>query len=888
MWTLKRSIIFWFTGIIILSFQSSFAHQKITKKRILYINSYHPGFPTTHPLINGFRSILHPDSVDLNIEFMDSKRLNDSISQRNFYRSLSYKLKNRKNYDLIITSDDNALNFVLKYKDDLFHNIPLVFCGINNQAIKDSLHNSENISGVFETVSMKATIGLAFDLQKEKNTIYAITDKTTSGQIDDESFSETAKIFSHKSFKTLSLENLSFYELADSLAKLDQQAVILLLSAYTDKTDAHLNFQESLSLIRNHTTLPIYHLWLHGLGQGIIGGYMTDHLDQGKSAALIAKNILNGTQKGQQVFQKNTNKLFLDKKEIKRLNIETKNCPVDVIWINDTNTQKTIDPLWITWGIIIFLVIFIALAISIYNIIRRRKAEKASKKNAAFYQMLFNENPLMISLFDNKNLHHTAINKQMQKNLGYSTEELINNNQLIFLASETDKQVMREWMANSSKNANSSQAIELNFKRKDGSVFTTEAIYKIINFEGHTLNVAVYVDISEYKSTLLKLKNAEIKAIQSDQLKSAFLANMSHEIRTPMNSILGFTDLLPEAEDITERDRYISTIKRNGIYMLDLLNDIIDLSKIESGNLDLESKAFNLNILLEEIANVFRKNPKIIRNGIDIRLSTAFKDTDCTIIGDKSRIRQSIINLMANATKFTEHGFISLRYEVIGKTLQFYIEDSGIGINPKSLEIIFERFRQDDRNPLAIKSGSGLGLSIVRALIQLMGGNVAVASTEGKGSCFTISIPLRKAVHSSLTGSYEGHYESIDWSNRKVLVAEDNPDNFLLIEEYLKHTKIKIKHALNGQEAVAYAQTNTDIDLILMDIRMPVMDGFEASELIFQLAPNIPILIQTAHAYPSEISKCMQLPNYKDHLVKPLKKSELIFKITTVLAQKKA
>ena len=386
--------------------------------------------------------------------------------------------------------------------------------------------------------------------------------------------------------------------------------------------------------------------------------------------------------------------------------------------------------------------------------------------------------------------------------------------------------------------------------------------------------------VKERTSELLEAKE---RAEQSDKLKSAFLANMSHEIRTPMNGILGFSQLLLEAEDDDERREFVEVINRNGNHLLDLINDIIDLSKIEVGMLAMSHSEFSLNAMIEEVYNMFKSNHKVLEKRVELRVRSSLSGVNAVITSDRTRLKQILINLMSNAMKYTANGFVEIGYTVHKEDLLFYVKDTGTGIPREQQEVIFDRFMQATVDHQPKFEGSGLGLAISKAFVQLLGGEIWVESNYPGGSVFSFTIPFLQGDQSIFKHfSIKPSDMNFNWKNKVILVAEDVPTNYLLIQTALRKTEVKLIWAKNGQEAVDESRKDQRIDLVLMDVRMPVMDGYAATSQIKEIRPNVPVIAQTSYAMDGDREKSQEA-GCDDYIAKPFNVNEFLNLIATYI-----
>ena len=369
-----------------------------------------------------------------------------------------------------------------------------------------------------------------------------------------------------------------------------------------------------------------------------------------------------------------------------------------------------------------------------------------------------------------------------------------------------------------------------------------------------------------------ELKAARIKAEESDRLKSAFLANMSHEIRTPLNAIVGFSSILADAEEPEEKEEYINIIENNNTLLLQLVGDILDLSKIESGTLEFVYSDIDLNALfqeLEESARLRQKNDAVV-----IRYLPEMPD--CFVNIEKNRLTQVVTNMMNNAMKFTPSGSITFGYHLKNTDfLYFYITDTGYGIEKDKKDTVFGRFVKLD----SFSQGTGLGLSICQSIVENLGGEIGVESESGKGSTFWFTLPYRPVELKSVREQKEHRLNKVE-SKLTVLIAEDNESNFLLFESILKR-QYNILHAWDGEEAVElFKQYNPH--LILMDINMPKKTGYEATQLIREMSPTVPIMAVTAYVYAEDEERILN-SGFDAYTSKPINAQKLQSDIVDLL-----
>ncbi len=368
---------------------------------------------------------------------------------------------------------------------------------------------------------------------------------------------------------------------------------------------------------------------------------------------------------------------------------------------------------------------------------------------------------------------------------------------------------------------------------------------------------------------------AKDKAEESERLKSSFLTNISHEIRTPMNGIMGFAGLLKEP-DLTgeQQQKYIKIIEESGNRMINIINDLVNISKIESGLLDLNITQFNLNELLDYIYAYFK--PEVERKGVQLLLDKKLPTNEVTIKSDREKVYSIVTNLVKNASKFTNNGFIKFGFDKIDNELTFFVHDTGIGISSDKQKVIFNRFIQADTSLSKDYEGAGLGLTITKAYVEALGGKIWVKSEPDFGSSFYFTIPCESmpkcAPQANTTKTKESGLKPSNML--KVLIAEDDSSSDILLTQFLKEIDADILHAKNGIEAIEIFKSNPDIDIILMDIKMPKMDGFEATREIRSFNEDVIIIAQTAYALSNDREEAIQA-GCNDHISKPIIKKEL-------------
>ena len=415
------------------------------------------------------------------------------------------------------------------------------------------------------------------------------------------------------------------------------------------------------------------------------------------------------------------------------------------------------------------------------------------------------------------------------------------------------------------------QTCELKLETKDDSV--RHVLVNGIKCKSKEKCLITIVDISQLKFTESELIKAREKAEESDRLKSAFLANMSHEIRTPMNGILGFSELLKTLKLTGEKQQeFIDIIQKSGVRMLNVINDIISISKIESQPIEVLVNDTNINEEVEYIYHFFKLEAE--QKKLHISFRNGLKSDHALIRTDREKVYAILTNLVKNAIKYTQTGAIELGYDLKGELIEFYVKDSGPGIHEEQKEIIFERFRQGSKSLTPNIEGAGLGLSISKAYVEMLGGKIWVESKIGQGSTFRFSLPYLNGMKEKEPVQIAADEEISSSRKLKVLLVEDDKTSQQLLGIIIEQMKGEVFHATTGHEAVNICRENPDIDLVLMDILMPGINGFEATRQIREFNKEIVIIAQTAFALNGDKEKSMEA-GCNDYISKPINRAKL-------------
>jgi len=581
-------------------------------KYVLFISSYDSSFPTYFSQIKGLHSELSKYYINLTTMYMNKKRDISSYGDSVFIHQLKYIMSLKPRISGVIVGDDDAFSFALNEENKLFKGIPIVFLGVNNENLAFKQDSNINVTGVVEAISIDKTLDLIYQLLPNTKRIFAISDATKSGRADLESFLKITSLRSDGEYSVIDLSKMSFSEYKKTLSNLNNDDALLLLSCFLYKNDSIVSFHRTIDILKEFSPVPVFHLWEHGIGEGLLGGYVVSHYDQGALAAKLLVEKLIHNDRNIPVTKKSPNKVILDNNIIKKYSINLHNIPnsseVKILNAKINIFQKYRD-LIVIISIVFFILIFI---------------------------ITF----LLYSSFKNKQVR-------------------------------------------------------------------------------------------------ILLEDKKEEAEKANLLKSSFLANMSHEIRTPLNAIIGFSDILTD-EEITsdEKKQYSAIINSNSDLLLKLINDILDLSKIDAGYCVLEYQKIDIVHLIKNICLSLRDSASKRNNELVYNLYIDSLEIEY----DPNRFKQVLNNLISNAIKFTKNGKIEVILEDLDKFIQICVKDNGIGIAPDKQKDVFKRFAKLN----TYTQGTGLGLSLSKYIVESSNGKMYFTSKLNEGSCFIVEIPKKR------------------------------------------------------------------------------------------------------------------------------------------------
>ncbi|MGE4555405.1 MAG: ABC transporter substrate binding protein [Desulfovibrionaceae bacterium] len=947
---------------------------------------------------------------------MDSKRFPDSESLKLFRDNLAYKLSRLPPYDVIVTSDDNALHFALDNRDELFPNTPVVFCGVNNLPLARSLNADDRVTGVAEAVSLKETLQTILELFPKTKSIDAIVDATPSGQGDLNSFNALAGSFPGVRLGTLSLQDVTWEEFAAELDRLPPDSALLLLSAYRDELSSTKTFEESLALILDHAPVPVFHLWEHGMGLGVLGGKLISHYEQGRSAGRIVLDILNGKQvKNIPVTPgEDVNVYTFDHNVLERFGVRDAFLPAGSVILNRPYSfyRNYRLEVWTVAAALACLLVLLALLSR--NVVKIRRVAQILREERRRYRIIFEKTPSGVVHFDDQGVlrdcneqfvalidakldslvgfraadqtswlmretlkkalngeravfediyttvtsgktlflrmifnpvtpeqtpseviatvEDVTMRKQAEAQLANQKKRLdyvlsgtnagiwewnIQTGEAIFnerwaeivghtlaelaptsvetwrrLAHPDDLQKAERLLQSCFDRAQEFYEFECRMRHKDGSWVWVLARGKVATWteEGKPeWMYGTHQEVTERKRSEEALLQAKIEAEAANRAKSEFLANMSHEIRTPLNGLMGMLQLMRLTSLDAMQTKYVETALQSGRRLTSLLSDILDLSRVESGQVQVVAESFDFRDAMDAIVQLF--DPTAKEKGLALR-HYIHPNIPGRLLGDVTRLQQVLSNLVGNAIKFTREGRVDIEAHPLPPRnpgeyrVLFSVADTGIGIADDVQGSLFSPFTQAVTGYQRQYQGAGLGLAISKRLTTLMGGTMAVESEEGVGATFYFCIPFQ-LVDSKNVGQRKAP-QKIYRPGLDVLLVEDDQASVLFTQNLLEQFDHRVQTAEDGRAALDKLKEK-DFDLVLMDIQLPVMDGVEATRRIRngeagEDRKDVPIVAMTAYAMAEDKNVFLQA-GMDEYVSKPVELDALQRTMSKVLGK---
>lgn len=852
---------------------------------VLFLSSYSYEWESIPKQLSGITETLN-GRAKVSYVFMDTKRLKYEDIKEKIYNDIYLRAAKNK-FDYVIAGDDAALHFALEYYDRLFKDIPIIFEGIDDEDFARSSAQDKHITGIVETFQLKDTIALATSLNPEATRVVGIADDTISGRGSTKQFMNCKSSFPGMTFSVIDCSVMTRAEIGRAISAYGKDTILVYLIMTADADGNTYSSTEATQFVASKSNIPVFEATGLGIGNGILGGIVVSFSEMAADAAKIVLALGNGLDIADYPIKEAKHYCIFDKEVMDKFGI-TKEQVSDaydgiIRYANDKPTffeahEKVILPMG---TVILLLVLFSIFTISV--IANKKSLMKDLGEKEMMLHSLLDNIPGGVAIYRvrgaTQDLIETIYSSEGIPRLSGRTMdeylECIKGGLFVNSVSEEDLPMLQASLEKSLPEKKPF-SVTYHLKHKNGSkVFLSlAATWAYDERDGSSIYYAVYIDETAHE----KARQAEsdsIKAKAADQAKGEFLSRMSHDMRTPLNAVLGFAKLAKDEPDVPAKtSRYLDKIQSSGDYLLALINDILDMTKIESGKVELHEENVDARKFLEGIADVFRAQA----GEKGITLVTDFADAHTQWIKtDPLRTRQIFANLLSNAIKFSESG-TKIQWTVkdsftTADTLYFVstISDQGRGMSKEFMSKMFDPFTQEG-DP-ASETGTGLGLPIVKNLLALMGGTISAESEPGKGTTFTVEME-RKIGSPQKTESEKQELNSA-LSGKHVLLCEDNEINAEISRELLKRVGCTMDCAENGKigvEKFAASQPGY-YSAILMDILMPVMNGLEAAKAIRATdrpdAGTIPIIAISANAFSEDIQKSLAA-GMNAHISKPI------------------
>ncbi len=754
-----------------------------------------------------------------------------------------------KNAILLPDSDLNVAEWEPKYID-----------------IQEYVDKGLHLGGFLYSYDVKENIRLIRKLYPQTQNIALITDNTYGGLAMQTLVKKEMENIKDLNLILLDGRKNNIYTIVEQIKNLPDQTVILIGTWRVDVNDGYYVGNATYTMMTANPRIPTFTLASVGIGHWAIGGFSPKYRPIGSDLAKEALSILEKKIAPKDIHpQIIPNGYMFDASKIKAFDISRLSLPHDATIINEDPSLFSKYRFEILLSVITVLFIFLIMILIFFIRTNKLKDKLLDLQKDNILIM----NNIQASIYFIKPDYTVKWRNEVEfhdciPEFGPANCFLVKNGVKPYCTRCTVAKAME-----------TKKQVDITNEFGDGKYLHILANPVLDEHDNLIGVIFKKEDVTKQKQAENELRKAKEKAEESDRLKSAFLANMSHEIRTPLNAIVGFSNIIAEIDDEVERQSYLDIIHKNNDLLLQLIDDILDFSKIEAGTMDYHFEEVDIKDICGEIALA-----DSIKMPSDVDLIFDLDSPSVIVKTDERRVMQVISNFVNNAIKFTTKGSITIYYEIEGDFIRVCVKDTGIGISAENQRRIFERFIKVD----TFQQGTGLGLTISRTIIEALGGKIGVDSEEGVGSTFWFTLPLdTKRTDIELSPDILVQSEETPRSDRhhSILIAEDVYENYFLLET-LFGKQYQLYHALNGQEAIDMFETYHP-DLILMDIKMPVMDGFEATRRIRTLSKTIPIIALTAFAFEREKEIAKQC-EFTDYVVKPIDIKELKKLIAKVLA----
>ena len=883
-------------GIITLTIiVSVFFHAQVfaaNNKKVLLLVSYHQGFTWSDDVVNGIINRLKSTekNIRLYIEYMDTRRWYDDVQYLiNLHDIYQYKYRGVQ-FDAIIAVDDNAYNFLLKQRDQLFPEVPVVFCGVNYFS-DDQLAGIKNFTGIAESLDVKGTIGLILKLQPKTAHINIISDKSSFGTTQTRLIKNVIQNYKGKKVQFNIWDNLSIRDFAEKAKKLAGNSAILYVVIVKDREGQPFNPSEFLPNISKDAAGPIYGVDENLLPYGIVGGSLKSGLIHGIQAAEIAIQVLKGTQASQIPVIKEPKVVAKFRYDLlTRFQIELDRLPADSVLVGKPfsfyETYKKL--VWIVFGATAFLLLFIA--ILALNIVRRKKAEVLLRKSEEKYRNLIELAQEGIWVIDKDN-NTTFVNPSMAKMLGYTPDEMIGKSLFYFMNKHgramADKNLER-------RRKGIKELHDFEFMKKDGDrIFTTMETAPIQDEAGNYMGaIAGIIDITERKQAEEALRESESKLRQSQKMESigTLAGGIAHEFNNILGIIIGNTELaIDDVPEWNPAKESLKEIRKASMRAKDVVRHILSFARKTPA----QRKPIQISTVVRESLKLMRAS---IPTTIEIRQNIACESE--MILADPTEVNQILMNLCTNSVHALseETGVLEVSLESIsldrdsagqyenlnpGNFVRLTVKDTGQGIDQKIMGSIFDPyFTTKDMD-----KGTGMGLAVVYGIVKKHDGAIKASSELGKGTDIEVLFPLIEEV---VEPEVEEEPEALPTGNERILFVDDEESLVKMAEQMLERLGYEVVTQTNPKEALTLFKADpSQFDLVITDMAMPQMAGDHLAQELMKIRGDIPVILCTGHSARIDEDRAKELV-LAAYVMKPLVMRDFANTVRKVLDAAKA
>lgn len=850
-------------------------------KVVLHISSYSSEMLWENNLVHGVKEALSgAENVTYYNLALNLKRLSNTQAQYELMEKSIHATFIDRAPDIIITSDNNALDFVVKNYSMLFNNIPVVYCGINNYSDEMVYGLEEHITGLRETTSAVETMQEMLRLFPDTEKIYILNDDSITGRMCRNQMEE--QFSSYEGKVTLQYnQNEPLIDIMNEISAMGKNTLVLCGTFYVDGTGKYYSEQEFAETLGDGLTNPIFCLSGADIGFGtIIGGKVSDGYKHGHGAGELALEVLDGKTISELVIADNADKLntwMFDYKAAKKSGLKTNELYSEHIAYNRELSLLESNPVEAMMLIsLLVFAIFVAAIVGIFAFVLRKKNNsllEIQKHLHTAEELLEKDNEIRRSQEDLYSLLNSVMQPVLVVDMESNLLLYVNDAYVKTFSYLSRKDALAHGIENLLEIVKSSGEHE--FTTCNGRKFFGRVMVNCVRFNERAAYAAVIQDITtDILKTKMLQKTANLER-KENELKSQFVVNMSHELRTPMNAIIGLSQVALKKDFEKDAHEMFYKVNNSARLLLDLINDVLDFSKIEANKIEIFTDEFELESVLNDAFAVVA--PRIETKDIELQLKIDERLPQY-ILGDRTRVWQVLKNILDNSAKFTEQGKIALNVTLekeittnVQVLIKFVISDTGVGMSNEQLNSLYKPFEQFHEARSAV-AGTGLGMTITKQLVQLMNGEINVSSMQGEGTTTTIIIPFQVSdtIHSQHDDGTSEETQAV-YPNVAVLLVEDNEINQEVANSMLEFYEIHPVIVGNGKEAIEMLEKQ-HFDLVFMDLLMPVMDGHEATKYIRASDKpyrDITIVAMTANVVKEEIELCMR-NGMNDHIGKPI------------------